>query len=91
MALKTFNLDAKVYGEFSKHCKKHGISMSKKVENFIKTELQNINSLGKKVKKEDIDPFQFDIEKDVKTRRPSPSPSSDSQEVFDDHPMGKYC
>ena len=48
MALKTFNLDAEVYKEFSKHCKKNGISMSKKVENFIKEELHLINNYKKK-------------------------------------------
>lgn len=42
MALKTFNLDEEVYKEFSKHCKSQGISMSKKVENFIKQELEKI-------------------------------------------------
>ena len=42
MALKTFNLDEGVYKEFSKHCKKHGISMSKRVENFIKEEVAKI-------------------------------------------------
>ena len=39
VALKTFNLDKDVYGEFSRHCKNNGISMSKKIENFIKEEL----------------------------------------------------
>jgi len=48
MALKTFNLDAEVYKEFSKHCKENGISMSKKVENFIKEELHLINNSKKK-------------------------------------------
>tara|TARA_Y100000310_G_C20685977_1_gene819019 strand:- start:704 stop:940 length:237 start_codon:yes stop_codon:yes gene_type:complete len=48
VALKTFNLDAEVYGEFSKHCKKEGISMSKRVENFIRAELEQI---GKGVEK----------------------------------------
>jgi hypothetical protein len=45
MALKTFNIDKEVYEEFSKHCKENGISMSKKVENFIKDEL---GKLGRK-------------------------------------------
>jgi hypothetical protein len=52
MALKTFNLDKDVYKEFSDHCKKNGMSMSKKVENFIREELEHINSGGKlKVKR----------------------------------------
>ena len=42
MALKTFNLDEKAYKEFSMHCKKHGISMSKRVEHFIRDELVKI-------------------------------------------------
>lgn len=42
MALKTFNVDAQAYEEFSKHCKKEGLSMSKKVENFIKEELERM-------------------------------------------------
>ena len=45
MALKTFNLDAEVYKEFSKHCKKEGHSMSKKIENFIKMELEKLKGL----------------------------------------------
>jgi hypothetical protein len=44
MALKTFNLDGKVYEEFSRHCKKEGISMSKKIENFIKGEVMKIKT-----------------------------------------------
>jgi len=44
MALKTFNLDDAVYKEFSEHCKKNGISMSKKVENFIREEVEGIKS-----------------------------------------------
>lgn len=44
MALKTFNVDEEVYKEFSQHCKKQGISMSKKVENFIRKEVAKISS-----------------------------------------------
>jgi hypothetical protein len=46
MALKTFNINEEVYKEFSKRCKDKGISMSKKIENFIKGELE-----GKEVRK----------------------------------------
>ena len=42
MALKTFNLNEEVYKEFSKHCKEQGISMSKKVENFIEEEIARL-------------------------------------------------
>lgn len=48
MALKTFNLDNEIYKQFSEHCKKQGISMSKKIENFIKEELEQIK-LGSKI------------------------------------------
>ena len=43
MALKTFNIDAEVYKEFSDYCKKEGISMSKKVERFIRDEVEKLN------------------------------------------------
>jgi hypothetical protein len=42
MTLKTFNIDEKIYKKFSDYCKKNGISMSKKVENFIKSEMENV-------------------------------------------------
>ena len=44
MALKTFNIDAEVYSEFSKYCKKHGISMSKKIEKFISNQMYKMRS-----------------------------------------------
>lgn len=47
MALKTFNLDGVLYKEFSEYCKKHGISMSKRIENFIREEIESIKSGGK--------------------------------------------
>ncbi|MFH1425790.1 MAG: hypothetical protein ABIG28_03645 [archaeon] len=43
MALKTFNLDAEIYKQFSEHCKQNGISMSKKIENFIREEIEKIS------------------------------------------------
>ncbi|MFH1802219.1 MAG: hypothetical protein ABH864_02085 [archaeon] len=42
--LKTFNLEEEVYKQFSEHCKGQGISMSKKIENFLKEELEKISS-----------------------------------------------
>ena len=39
MALKTFNVNEEVYGEFSKFCKEHGISMSKQVEIFMEAQI----------------------------------------------------
>ena len=46
-ALKTFNLDSNAYREFSEYCKKEGISMSKRVEHFIKSELEKIKVLSR--------------------------------------------
>lgn len=46
MALKTFNVDEEVYRKFSEHCKKEGISMSKRVENFIREEVQKISGIS---------------------------------------------
>lgn len=42
MAIKTFNIDKETYDLFSTYCKKHGISMSKRVEHFIKEEVAKI-------------------------------------------------
>ena len=56
MALKTFNLDSEIYEEFSRYCKKEGISMSKKIDNFIREEVERIS--GKRP-----------IEKDQKFRK----------------------
>jgi hypothetical protein len=42
MAIKTFNIDEKIHKIYSEHCKKEGISMSRKVENFIRQELESI-------------------------------------------------
>ncbi len=44
MALKTFNLDDEVYSKYSEHCKKEGISMSKRVNAFIERELTRIEA-----------------------------------------------
>ena len=48
MALKTFNLDDKIYREFSEYCKKNGISMSKRVENFIRREIDKMRLVSAK-------------------------------------------
>ena len=42
MVIKTFNLDEEVYKQFSAHCKKNGISMSKRVENFLREEISKL-------------------------------------------------
>jgi antitoxin component of RelBE/YafQ-DinJ toxin-antitoxin module len=40
MALKTFNIQEEVYRRFSKFCKEHGLSMSKQIELFMKSFLE---------------------------------------------------
>ena len=39
MAIKTFNIDETVYKQFSTYCKKNGINMSGRIENYIREEL----------------------------------------------------
>lgn len=75
MALKTFNVDEKIYKEFSKHCKKHGISMSKQVERFLSAEIEKITNTSSK---EDIDVKK--ISRDMKNFDKSI-----------EHPLKKYC
>jgi|TARA_Y100000034_G_scaffold104986_1_gene131959 hypothetical protein len=75
MALKTFNIDHDVHKEFADHCKAHGISMSKRIENFIKLELQNL--------KQEQKPAAPSLPEHPPTTLSLPQP--------DDHPLGKYC
>jgi len=76
MALKTFNIDDQIYKEFSQYCKKNGISMSKKVENFFKEELMNIKLSTKAYTKEsDRNELKENLQQD-------------SQK---EHPLSKYC
>ncbi|MEK6915113.1 MAG: DUF6364 family protein [Nanoarchaeota archaeon] len=42
MGIRTFNIDEDVYKQFSAYCKKNGISMSKRVENFLREEISKI-------------------------------------------------
>jgi len=49
MALKTFNVDKEIYAEFSKHCKREGISMSKQVEKFLIQEIEKIKAKSEQV------------------------------------------
>lgn len=37
MVLKTFNVQEEVYGKFSHFCKEHGISMSRQIELFMES------------------------------------------------------
>ncbi|MAG38175.1 hypothetical protein CMI45_02205 [Candidatus Pacearchaeota archaeon] len=41
MAVKTFNVDPKVYQKFLHLCKDNGISMSKQIEMFMKSRVEN--------------------------------------------------
>ena len=41
MVLKTFNLDEVVHKKFSKFCKENGISMSKQIELFIRSQIED--------------------------------------------------
>ena len=85
MALKTFNLDDEVYGEFSKHCKEHGFSMSKKVNKFIQEELKRLK---------DPDGFENPAERDRQERERKLNPRLDiDPDKLDPagHPMGRYC
>lgn len=50
--LKTFNLDQSLYEQFSQHCKTNGISMSKKIENFIQEEINKLKLSTKILPKE---------------------------------------
>ncbi|MCK5624367.1 hypothetical protein KAI04_00825 [Candidatus Pacearchaeota archaeon] len=40
MVLKTFNLDEESYKQFSEFCKENGFSMSKQINFFIKTQIE---------------------------------------------------
>jgi len=75
MALKTFNVDEAVYKNYSKHCKKKGISMSKQVENFLRAEMAKIAKVDSG--------FEIDdnkIEKEIK-----------NFDKTLEHPLKKYC
>ena len=37
MVLKTFNVQEQTYAKFSKFCKEHGMSMSKQIQMFIES------------------------------------------------------
>ena len=75
MALKTFNIDEKIYKEFSNHCNHNGISMSRRIERFLEDELEKIKNLGKKI---NFEPKQFAVGKtEIKK--------------IDEHPLKKYC
>ena len=41
MAIKTFNVNESIHAKFSQFCKEHGVSMSKQVENFMSSQLED--------------------------------------------------
>ena len=40
MAIKTFNVDEGIYSKFSQFCKEHGISMSRQVQLFMESQIE---------------------------------------------------
>ena len=40
MVLKTFNVQEEVYSKFSHFCKEHGISMSKQIQIFMESQVE---------------------------------------------------
>jgi antitoxin component of RelBE/YafQ-DinJ toxin-antitoxin module len=40
MAIKTFNVDEETYAKFSSYCKDLGLSMSKQVDMFMKSQIE---------------------------------------------------
>jgi len=45
MTIKTFNVDEKVYEKFLQFCKNNGISMSKQIEIFMKSRVEDKEEL----------------------------------------------
>jgi len=75
MALKTFNIDEKIYKQYSDHCKKSGISMSKQVEKFIEKEVESFKSKPNSNSK---------AEHQQAAHETSPAPTHE-------HTFAKYC
>jgi len=40
MTIKTFNVDEEIYHKFSSHCKAFGFSMSKQVDMFMRSQVE---------------------------------------------------
>lgn len=40
MVIKTFNLEEEIYNQFAEFCKEHGLSMSKQINIFIKSQME---------------------------------------------------
>ncbi|MDP4039147.1 MAG: hypothetical protein Q8P57_01025 [Candidatus Pacearchaeota archaeon] len=76
ITLKTFNLDEEIYKEFSKLCRENGISMSKRVEKFIREELESLKR-------------DSDLNKSVKIERSLNKPRQKLS--GEEHSFSKYC
>lgn len=50
MVIRTFNVDDAIYQEYIAYCKKNGISMSKRIEQFIKEDLARITKEPERVR-----------------------------------------
>jgi hypothetical protein len=85
MALKTFNLDGGVYKKYSSWCRKNGISMSRRVENFLRNEVENLKIPDKKSenlrKLEKTESSVHELKHEI----------SDGKEKKEEHPLSKYC
>jgi antitoxin component of RelBE/YafQ-DinJ toxin-antitoxin module len=77
MALKTFNIDDKAYRQFSDYCKKQGISMSKRIDFFIKRELEKIKGHHLPIKET--------------SKKENSSPSTHQEISPEHHSFAKYC
>ena len=42
----TFTIDESLFNEFRNYCRKNGYNMSGKIENFMKGEIRNLNSIN---------------------------------------------
>ena len=42
MVIKTFNLGEDIYNQFAEFCREHGLSMSKQINIFIKSQIEII-------------------------------------------------
>ena len=40
MVIKTFNLEESIYNQFAEFCREHGLSMSKQINIFIKSQIE---------------------------------------------------
>jgi len=81
MALKTFNIDEKTYKQYSEHCKKQGISMSKQIEKFIQSEIESIKS------NKNSNHSNSKAEHQQAAHETSPANSHENHE----HTFAKYC